>query len=413
MGIKQKGVIDIYPKKQSRHMVKFDLAACNRFLGTAFDSKTVRTYFDLLGCAITPIDGFDKLTTGKKTPVTTGVFFVEPSPLRTDIEHFHDLCEEVVRLHGFGNLKSAAPHIHLIPSEFEDAIVLKDKVRRVLVSLGLDEVYNHSFVGEHFGGHDADIRAELVGLENPISKEYQYMRPTLAAGLHDNVASNSRYFDSVGMFEIGRVFAKHKNAIEENNMLGIVLAAKGAEQFFELKGLLYELFDRIGLTDVTMKEDETQEPRFSGPYINDREMVCIESDGQCLGYLAKMKGVPAKWHGSIVELDMALLTKLVVAEHEYLPLPKYPSIIRDISVLVSVTAKVGDIMQEIQLSDVEHIDDVDLIDEYENPKLDHKRSLTFRIVFQAEDRTLTDEEVNNEMSVITTIIRKKFNAEIR
>lgn len=405
MGVKQKGVIDIYPKKQSRRMVKFDLVACNRFLGTQFDAKTARTYFDLLGCTITAIDS--------KTPVSTGNFFVEPSPLRTDIEHFHDLCEEVVRLHGFGNLKSAAPRIHLVPSGFEDDIVLKDKVRKVLVSLGLDEVYNHSFVDEHFGGHDSDIRSELIELENPISKEYQYMRPALAAGLHENVISNSRYFDSVGMFEIGRVFARHKNEIKENNMLGIVLASKGDEQFFALKGLLHELFDRIGLTDVSTREDEEQEPRFAGAYISEREMVCIEADGQCLGYLAKLKGMPAKWHGSIVELDIALLTKLVVAEHEYLPLPKYPSIVRDISVLVSIDVKVGDIMQEIQLSDVDHIDDVDLIDEYENPKLDRKRSLTFRIVFQAEDRTLTDEEVNKELGAIMAVLRKKFSAEIR
>ena len=405
VGVKQKGVVDIYPKKQARHMVKFDLVACNRFLGTEFDAKTVRSYFDLLGCTITPID--------KKTPVTTGNFFVEPSPLRMDIEHFHDLCEEVVRLHGFGNLKSAAPRIHLVPSGFEDDIVLKDKIRKVLVSLGLDEVYNHSFVGEHFGGHDADVRAELVELENPISKEYQYMRPTLAAGLHENVASNSRYFDSVGAFEIGRVFATHKKSIKENNMLGIVLASKGTEQFFELKGLLRELFDRIGLIEVSMREDEEQEPRFAGSYISEHEMVCIESNGELLGYLAKMKGMPAKWHGAIVELDMALLTKLIVAEHEYLPLPKYPSIVRDVSVLVSVDAKVGDIMQEIQFSDVDHIDDVDLIDEYENPKLDRKRSLTFRIVFQAEDRTLTDGEVNKEMDTVMAVLRKKFSAEIR
>jgi phenylalanyl-tRNA synthetase beta chain len=405
MGIKQKGIIDRYPKKQPRHMVKFDLAACNRFLGTEFDAKTVRTYFDLLGCTITPISA--------KMPVSTGVFFVEPSPLRTDIEHFHDLCEEVVRLHGFGNLKSAAPRIHLVPSGLEDDIVLKDKVRKVLVAFGLDEAYNHSFVDGRFGAHDADIRLELIELENPISKEYQYMRPTLAAGLHDNVASNSRYFDAVGIFEIGSVFAKHKNDIEENTMLGIVLAAKGAEQFFELKGLLRELFDRIGLKDVTMREDDAQESRFAGAYVSDGEMVCIESDGQHLGYLAKMKGMPAKWHGSIAELDMALLTKLVVADHEYLPLPKYPSIVRDISVLVGIDAKVGDIMQEIQLADAEHIEDVDLIDEYENPKLDRKRSLTFRIIFQAADRTLTDEEVGKELGSVIAVLRKKFNADIR
>lgn len=413
MGMTQKGVIDIYPKKQSKVMVKFDLAACNRFLGTRFDAKTVRTYFELLGFVIAPIDGFGKLTTGKKTPVATGTFFVTVPPLRTDIEHPHDLFEEVVRLHGLGNLKPAAPHIRLVPSGSEDDITLKDTIRKVLTSLGLDEVYNHSFVNEQFGAHDATVRGELVALENPISSEYMFMRPTLAAGLHANVVSNSRYFDAVGAFEIGRVFAVDKKAIHENNMLGIVLASKNKEQFFALKGLLHELFNRIGLPDVLMRENAEQEPRFAGAYVNEREMLCIESAGEHVGYMAKLKGLPAKWHGAIVELDMGLLTRLVVAEHEYMPLPKYPSIVRDISVLVGVDEKVGDIMQAIQQMNTRIIEDVDLIDEYENPALDRKRSLTFRIVFQAGDRTLTDAEVNAEMDGIVAALRKSFSAKIR
>ena len=405
MGMTQKGAVDIYPKKQAKRMVKFELAKCNAFLGTQFDAKTVRTYFELLGFVIAPID--------KKMPVSMGMFLVTVPPLRTDIEHPHDLYEEVVRLHGFGNLRSSAPHIHLVPSGFEDEIILKDKIRKELVSLGVDEVYNHSFVGEHFGAHDADIRKELVELENPISKEYVFMRPTLAAGLHENVASNSRYFDAVAAFEIGRVFAKYNKDVKENNMFGVVLAGKGKEQFFELKGLLRELFERIGLHDVAFVEDKEREPRFAGPYVNEREMLCIESAGEHVGYMAKMKNAPAKWHGSIAELDMAALTKLIVAEHEYLPLSKYPSIVRDLSILVSVDARVGDIMQDIQHVDMNLIEDVDLIDEYENEKLDRKRSLTFRIIFQSADRTLTDAEVNEDMERIAKVLHKKFSAEVR
>ena len=400
-----KGAIDVYPKKQSKHVVKFELAACNAFLGTQFDAKTVRNTLESLGFILSPID--------KKTPVATGNFLATVPTLRTDIEHPHDLFEEVARLHGFDNLRPAAPHIRLVPSGFEDDVTLKDKARRALVALGLDEVYNPSFVSEHFGGHDADIRSELVALENPISKEYAHMRPTLAAGLHGNIISNSRYFDDIAIFEIGRVFARHNKNIRENNMIGIVLASKNKDRFLELKGLLHEWFKRIGLNDVIMREDEDREPRFAGAYINEHELLYIGSDDEHLGYMATMRGLPVKWHGSIVELDMALLTKLVVAEHEYIPLPKYPSIVRDVSVLVSVDKRVGDIMQAIQEADIRHIEDVDLIDEYEDAKLDRKRSLTFRIVFQADDRTLTDAEVNKEMEKIVALLRKAFSAEIR
>ena len=405
MGMTQKSVVDIYPKKQAKRMVKFELAKCNAFLGTQFDAATVRTYLTLLGFTIAPVNA--------KTPVSTGVFLVTVPPLRTDIEHPHDLYEEVIRLYGFGNLRASAPHIRMVPSGFEDEIVLKDKIRKVLVSLGMDEVYNHSFVSGQFGVQDADIRAELVELENPISKEYVFMRPTLAAGLHGNVESNSRYFDAVAAFEIGRVFAKYHKDIKENNMLGIVLAGKGAEQFFALKGLLRELFDRIGLHDVAFIEDKDREPRFAGAYVSEHELLHIESNGAHVGYMAKMKNMPAKWQGSIVELDIALLTKLVVAEHEYAPLSKYPSIVRDISIVVGIDARVGDIMQDIQRVDTNLIEDVDLIDEYENEKLDRKRSLTFRIVFQSAERTLTDAEVSKDMKRIVAVLRKTFSAEVR
>ena len=405
IGVSPKGVIDLYPKKQPKRVLKFDLAACNRFLGTRFDAKTVRNYFELLGFGIRAINA--------KTPVSTGVFFVSVPPLRTDIEHAHDLFEEVVRLHGMGNLQSAAPHIRLVPSGFEDSVVLKDTVRTVLTALGVDEVYTHSFVGEQFGDRMAGIRSELVGLENPISKEYEYMRPTLIAGLHAAIDSNSRYFDSVAAFEIGKVFARGAKGIEERTMLGIVLASKGDEQFFALKGLVRELFNRIGLAEFTMVEGKEKDARFATAYVNGHELLRIESNKETIGTMATLKHLPAKWHGGVVELDMTLLTKLVVAEHEYRPLPKYPSIVRDISVLVGVDKKIGDIMQTIQQSDVRHIDDVDLIDEYEHEKLDRKRSLTFRIVFQAEDRTLTDAEVNKDLEHIVAVLHKTFAAEIR
>jgi phenylalanyl-tRNA synthetase beta chain len=129
----------------------------------------------------------------------------------------------------------------------------------------------------------------------------------------------------------------------------------------------------------------------------------------------------------------------VEEEHEYLPLPKYPSVMRDISILIEPTIRVAEIMQAIQLTHKTPIprgsdqrlirrsladqrksalsprksalvEDVDLIDEYD---VASKRGLTFRIIFQAEDRTLTDKEVNKEMEKITKMLKSKFRAIIR
>jgi len=112
----------------------------------------------------------------------------------------------------------------------------------------------------------------------------------------------------------------------------------------------------------------------------------------------------------LAEINLDILLELVEEEHEYRPLSKYPSIMRDVSVLVSPAVKVGKMMMFIQQSDLKYIEDVDMIDEYE---LNGKRSLTFRIIFQAEDHTLKEKEAGDEMEKIKKLLKSKFGAKIR
>ena len=166
-----------------------------------------------------------------------------------------------------------------------------------------------------------------------------------------------------------------------------------------MKGVVERLFKKIGLVDFLMKESKG-------------ESIEIESGDKIIGSInhSDYKGLPADRHGALAEINLDYLLELIVEEHEYRPLPKYPSIMRDISILVEPTARVGGIIQTIQEADLKRIDDVDLTDEY---GINGKRSLTFRIIFQAEDRTLTDDEINKEMEKISKILKIKFKAIIR
>ena len=115
-----------------------------------------------------------------------------------------------------------------------------------------------------------------------------------------------------------------------------------------------------------------------------------------------------------MEIDLERLLKAVDEEKEYEQLAKYPSVIRDVSLLVSRSVKVGEILALLQDASPKLIDDVDLIDFYEDEKLgDNRKSLTFRIVFRSDERTLTDQEVDKEMSIINKVIEDRFDAEIR
>ena len=397
-------LIDVYSKKQPAKILKFEVEKFNKFIGADFGLKTIRKYLELLDFKII------------KT-LANSDFLVKAPAVRTDIKNPEDLFEEVVRLYGYNKLKARAPRLHIVSSGFEDKIVLKDKIRKVLAGLGLNEVYNHSFTPANNFFKAKNYR--LVELENPISKEYEYLRPNLAVNLIKNIDDNGRFFGEIRIFELGKVFFKsgESNKINELFSAGIVLASKTEEKLFELKGVLAELFKRVGLVDFDFLEisDSDWIKDFTEGYLKQGEILKIESKEKQIGYLGKLKssGDLADWKIAVAEFDLEGLLKLVEGEHEYLPLSKYPSMMRDISILVDKTAKVGNIIQSIQNADLKHIDDVDLRDEYEGGKHGDKRSLTFRIVFQAPDKTLTDKEVNNEMVKIEAVLRNEFGADIR
>ncbi len=244
-----------------------------------------------------------------------------------------------------------------------------------------------------------------------------------------------RFFDEVKFFEIGKVFCRdakqrisaNAENISEKLKLGIALASKnnppfahsgggGGKIFFELKGVIEQLFKKIGLVDFSMNPVRSQTPLVSVDAQAHRTSngvkesksgleLEIESENKIIGSISYLNN-----NGALAEIDLESLLKLVVEEHEYRPLPKYPSIMRDISILAEPRARVGEITQAIQEVDLKYIEDVDLIDEYE---LENKRSLTFRIIFQAEDRTLIDDEVNKKMDEISETLKNKFKAVIR
>ena len=215
-----------------------------------------------------------------------------------------------------------------------------------------------------------------------------------------NVSDNRRFYDEVRIFEIGKTFriAGVRQPAEEKLALGMALGFKKGQPFAELKGLLDALFKGIGLVDFD--------------FVPAGEDLRIESDHQEIGFLqSAVKNMPDL---ALAELDLDKLTGLIEEEKSYEPLSKYPSVMRDLSFWVDKSARVGNILSEIQHGSPKLLDDADLVDWYESGDLAEKRkSLTFRLVFQSGDHTLTDEEVGKEMEKIISVLRKQFGIEVR
>lgn len=405
---------DIYPKKQPKKIIRFGIDEFNKFVGLNFGLNTAKDYLISLGFVVKKSD--------------SRFLTVEVPSLRLDIENTHDLFEEIVRLYGYDNLKPFAPSVHLRPTGFEDSIVLKDKIRNVLSGWAINETQNYSFISQsesdryfsHFCGsteNKSQYHSQLVELENPFSAEFQYLRPCLAVNLIKNVIFNSRLEEEISYFEIGDIFFQRKLSDKptETPTLGIIMASKNKETFFHLKGVVVELLKKIGVVDYLLAPagGDNWVKEMAGGYLEINNSLKIEVGNQSvIGYAGKLKKHAGleNWHASVLELDIKKLLDYVSGENEYRPLPKYPSVMRDISVLAGSSEKAGDIMSSIQEENLQYIDDVDFIDEYQK---NGRRSLTFRIVFQAEDRTLTDKEVNDYIERIQIMLVKKFKVAIR
>ncbi len=386
-GAKLKDSAEVYPSKVKESTIYFDLKKFEKLTGESIEMAKVKKYFDALGF------NFD----GKKVRVPAW---------RTDVSEFEDLAEELSRMVGFGGMKSIAPLISVKPTMEDEIFSFSSKFRHLISRMGFDEVLTSSFVGDDaenisrrsFFGSDA----RNVEVLNAISEDKKYMRKGLTSLLAPVLEQNSRFFDDAKIFEIGKVFAWQGKEAKEKLILGVAVGGKKRKDSALLvKGAIDESLRSVGITDYVFEEEDGH--------------LIVRVGGRVIGFLRDFEsfGKAKGWILSVGELDLSALIPMASEEFAYKPIPKYPAVMRDISIVVDSAVRIGDILEEISLANEKLISDVDLVDEYWDEKFGSKQSLTFRVVFQSDDHTLTDNEVNIEMENIVSILREKYQIEIR
>ncbi len=392
-------VFDSLRKPLVPRTVLFDSERFRKLTGIALSFREAVEYLSRLGF----------VHKGQRSG-TVSVF--EIPLVRQDIEDTADLAEELIRLVGYEQLVAIPPRVALEPAETDESILVKTKVRGMFAGLGFDELYSRSLVSS------SDLQSigadhGVVELENPLSSDFQYLRPSLAPNLLRAAEGNGRFFNSVAVFEIGRVFAKTAGALSERTCVSAVSARKSGESFFFLKGVTERFLRGMGITDYHFSLDiGSLKPVFPVGHIIPETLVWIVSERRPIGYLGDVR-VERGWRTALIEIDLDALASLSAGEREYAPLPKYPAMMRDVSIFVSSNVRIGDIIEAIQQSNHSLIQDVDLIDEYAGKEWADEQSITLRIVFQAKNRTLTTEEVDREMQRITALLSERFHAKTR
>ncbi|HSK63351.1 MAG TPA: phenylalanine--tRNA ligase subunit beta, partial [Pyrinomonadaceae bacterium] len=336
---------------------------------------------------------------------------------RVDVEQEEDLVEEVARHTGFARIRSELPPSSAA-GEYQPTEMKQRLLRRALNAFGFDEAINFSFAPK-----ETDDQPEL---KNPIIEEAAFMRATLLPGLLHSLRHNLNHgLRDVRLFEIGRVFGPVKPGELPDERLALALVATGgaveankaqAEReldFFDIKGALETAIDWMTLSPLSFTQTSSQRLR-------EGQAACLKlSDGTEIGTMGRLAESVAgsyKFRHPIyvMELDLGALLSGPARVVQYATLPRYPSVVRDISLLLNRNVALDEIVhvvKEKQIADFRH---VTLVGTFEGGNIPpSKRSVTLRLEYRSDERTLRDEEVEERHARLTSALLETFAAQQR
>lgn len=390
-----KGIVDYYPRKVFPRKIKLEKGKI----------------FSLLGINI-PEEKIVKILNSLDLKVSKD-WVVEIPTFRRDISLQEDLVEEVGRIYGYDKIEKRFPIISLSPPKKNLNLFWANQVKNMMKELGFCEVFNYSFVSkedvENFG-----YQKEVIEIENPVSINFQFLRPTLIINLLKNVQQNKRNFKEIKIFEIGKIFRKKEKISEEKQMLSGLI---NRDAFLEMKGVLDSLFKGLGIADFYFDfYQPTPEDTLSSLWQKGKcaEVKVKNEEIGFLGYISTkiLEKYNLQPEITVFDIDFEKLAELASGEHEYQPISNYPAIIRDISLLVPKTVLVEEVINEIENAGGELIRDIDLFDIYEEIE-EERKSLSFHLVFQSEERAILPEEVEKIWQKIVSRLETHKDWEVR
>ena len=369
-----------------------------------------------------------------ETPQTGARWHVTVPSHRVDVTQEIDLIEEVARHHGYDRLPSTFPALVQAPAPAGDWLKRQRLLRRVLTASGCSEAITYSFIEQAaaapFAANGAgdDTPAHTVAIANPLSEKFAVLRPSLLPGLIDSVIRNRRReHRDVRLFEIGKRFS---GVHGETAAVAIAMTGSGSPEhwstadreidLFDVKGIVERLCDALGVTSVF-------EPTVLNVLVPGHSATIRATAGSRdaeLGYLgllepelATNRGFPTA--GGVIyvaELSLDALDTVTVDPHDLraAPVPRYPSIVRDLAIAVDASLPAGTVRGTIRAVALDTLVSLREFDRYHGKGVPQGRvSLALRLTFRASDRTLTDVEVQNTMDAVVEALARKHDAHLR
>ncbi len=414
-GSVDKGVIDVYPKVIEPKKVPLRADRVNAILGTDLSLDGIVNILNRLELTAEVISN------------TTEMWVLTPT-FRPDLEREIDLIEEIARIYGYNNIKSTLPKSGDKQGGLNLRQKLAESVKDRLVGAGLSEVLTYSFMDpndvDKLQVPQGDPLCWFVRLLNPLSEDLSVLRTTLLANLIKVLKYNvNREQYDVQIFEVGHTFwhESGKDMPDEETMLGIAMTGAWKSDkwydkarsidFFDLKGAVESVLDELSIANWSVRQ-------FTHPALHPGRSAELLIDDESIGYFGELHpnvqsdfDIPRTY---VAELSFNRLIDNAKMQKEFSEIPKYPSIILDIAVLVDDPISNDQVLGVIEAAGKPLLKSARLFDLYRGKGVpEGKKSMAYSMVFRTPDRTLTDEEAFNAREKVVGRLGKELGAEIR
>ncbi|MFA6427933.1 MAG: phenylalanine--tRNA ligase subunit beta [Candidatus Buchananbacteria bacterium] len=392
-------IFDQGKKIAAPEVIKLSLATVDKYLGVKISPIQIKKILVSLGFVVSG--------NSKEISVTA------PAWRAAEIEGEHDLIEEIARIYGYQNLPTHTPLGEVPAWPVEISFYWENIIKNCLAGLGFWEIYSYSLVSEKSLKSLGLATTDCLAVVNPLSSEYQYLRTSLLPSLLKVVGDNQDNFASQHLFELANIYQPQLNDLpqEELTLALVQTGLEAAKTFFDLKGSLTVLFDKLGV--VAEYKNFTGE-NFWHPARSAEILVA----GVVVGKLGEIRpeakaNYDLKQPIVAAQLNLTALIKLARLYKTYIPLPKFPAMVLDLSVVLAKQVSWQELAQTVKGVN-KLIQAVELFDVYQGANIpEGKKSVAFSVTYRHPERTLKSEEVDNIQTEIIKLLREKFNGEIR
>ena len=385
------GMVDVYSKKKEPVRVVFEPEKINALLGTDISREDMLKYFDKIELA------YDEATNEIVAPT-----------FRHDVFRTADLAEEVARFYGYDNIPTTLPKGEATTGKLPFYLRIEQTARDIAEFCGFSQGYSYSFespkVFDKLLIPEGDQLRQAISISNPLGEDFSIMRTVSLNGMLNSLAFNYNHRNkNVRLYELGNVYLPKALPLTElpDERMQFTLGMYGEGDFFTMKGVVEEFFEKVGLRK-TAKYD----PNAGKPYLHPGRQANIIYEGTVVGYIGEVHPAVADNYGIgerayVAVLDMKNIVSFATYDRKYEGIVRFPAVTRDLSMVVPKHILAGQIEEMIAQRGGKHLESYHLFDLYEGAQIEKGyKSMAYSITFRAKDKTLEENDVASAMKKI-------------